>query len=64
MPNDNFGEQLVVWGAVKGDIWAAPGVPKPEYADYLAKRKERLAKAGLTADQPSGNKIVMNKDVS
>ena len=52
--NENFKEQLEVWGAVGGNIWAAPGVPKPEYAIYLAKRTKRLHEAGLTGNEPVG----------
>jgi protein-tyrosine phosphatase len=53
-PNDNFKEQLEVWGAVAGNTWAAPGVPKAEYAGYLAKRTKRLQEAGLTGNEPIG----------
>ncbi|KAF1953082.1 phosphatases II [Byssothecium circinans] len=53
-PNNNFKEQLEVWGAVGGNIWAAPGVPKAEYAAYLANRKKRLQEAGLTGNEPIG----------
>jgi protein-tyrosine phosphatase len=53
-PNKNFMEQLEVWGKVEGNIWSAPDVPKPEYAAYLEKRKERLKEAGLTGDEPIG----------
>ena len=53
-PNKNFKEQLEVWGAVGGNFWAAQGVPKPEYAVYLAKRTKRLQEAGLTGNEPVG----------
>ncbi|KAL5330320.1 hypothetical protein ACEPPN_003847 [Leptodophora sp. 'Broadleaf-Isolate-01'] len=53
-PNENFKEQLEVWGAVRGNVWAAQGVPKPEYAVYLAKRAKRLQEAGLTGNEPVG----------
>ncbi|KAF2468349.1 uncharacterized protein BDR25DRAFT_305042 [Lindgomyces ingoldianus] len=53
-PNDNFKEQLEVWGAVRGNVWAAPGVPKAEYAVYLAKRTKRLQEARMTRNKPIG----------
>ncbi|KAK0125629.1 hypothetical protein ONS95_000362 [Cadophora gregata] len=53
-PNANFKEQLEVWGAVEGNIWESTGVPKPEYAAYLAKRSERLKERGLTGNEPLG----------
>jgi dual specificity phosphatase 12 len=53
-PNENFKEQLKVWGASGGNVWTAPGVPKPEYAAYLAKRKKRLQEKGLTGNEPVG----------
>ncbi|KAF2469253.1 phosphatases II [Lindgomyces ingoldianus] len=53
-PNDNFKEQLEVWGAVGGNVWVAPGVPKAEYAVYLAKRTKRLQEAGMTGNEPIG----------
>jgi len=55
-PNDNFKEQLKVWGAVGYNVWAdsARGIPKAEYAAYLAKRAVRLQEAGLTGDEPIG----------
>ncbi|KAH7319318.1 protein-tyrosine phosphatase-like protein [Rhexocercosporidium sp. MPI-PUGE-AT-0058] len=53
-PNENFKEQLEVWGAVEGNVWAAQGVPKPDYAAYLAKRAKRLQEAGLTGNEPVG----------
>lgn len=53
-PNDNFKEQLEVWGAVRGNIWAAADVPKAEYEAYLAKRAKRLEEAGLTGNEPIG----------
>jgi protein-tyrosine phosphatase len=52
--NENFKEQLEVWGAAGGNVWAARGVPKPEYAVYLAKRTKRLQEAGLTGNEPVG----------
>lgn len=53
-PNENFIEQLEVWRAVEGNVWAAPGVPKPEYVVYLVKRAKRLQEAGLTGNEPIG----------
>jgi hypothetical protein len=53
-PNDNFREQLEVRGAVDGVIWDAPGLPRAEYASYLAKRKIRLQEAGLTGEETVG----------
>ena len=50
--NENFREQLEVWGAVGGNVWAARGVLKPEYAVYLVKRTERLQEAGLKGNEP------------
>jgi protein-tyrosine phosphatase len=60
-PNPNFKEQLKVWGAVRGDVWAAPGVPKPEYAVYLAKRAERLQQAGLAANVSNRHSVLLTK---
>lgn len=54
-PNENFMEQLEVWEATEGNIWAESGVPKKEYAEYLEKRKKRLEEAGLTGDEPIGS---------
>lgn len=57
-PNDNFMDQLRVWEAVGGDIWAAPGIPKDQYKAYLDERQKRLEEAGLTGDEPIGVPIM------
>jgi len=57
-PNENFKEQLQVWEATGYEVWqegdAEGRIPKPEYADYLAKRAKRLEEYGLTGDEPIG----------
>ena len=55
-PNENFKEQLQVWGTAGYEIWqdSEGSIPKAEYADYLAKRAKRLQERGLTGDEPVG----------
>ncbi|KAK0624902.1 dual specificity phosphatase [Bombardia bombarda] len=53
-PNQNFEEQLKVWGRVNYKIWAdsEEKVPKPEYAAFLETRAKRLRESGQTGDEP------------
>ena len=53
-PNPNFMEQLAVWAETDYEIWADSDmkIPKKPYADYLARRAERLKEKGLTGTEP------------